>query len=100
MIKYKGTTLYPPALYDLLHQFEAVQGFVIEAFTNEIGTDDILIKLHSPSPSEGLEKRLKDHCRAHLRVAPNLEFVDLPTLNQLRFPAMSRKPVLFIDRRL
>lgn len=99
MIKYKGTTLYPPALHDLLNQFEAVQGFVVEAFNNEMGTDEILIKLHSPSPSKALEKKIKDHCRARLRVAPNLEFVDLNTLNQLRFPAMSRKPVLFIDNR-
>lgn len=28
-----------------------------------------------------------------------LNFVDLKTLNTLRFPAMSRKPVLFIDNR-
>lgn len=99
MIKYKGTTIYPPALYDLLNQFEEVQGFVVEAFTNTMGTDEILIKLHSPSPSKTLEKRLKDHCRARLRVAPNLEFVELAVLDGLRFPAMSRKPVLFIDRR-
>lgn len=99
MIKYKGTTLYPPALHDLLNQFEEVQGFVVEAFTNDMGTDEILIKLHSPNPSKALEKRLKDHCRARLRVAPNLEFVDIASLNKLRFPAMSRKPVLFIDKR-
>lgn len=99
MIKYKGTTLYPPALNDLLNQFEMVQGFVVEAFTNEMGMDEILIKLHSISPSKALEKTIKDHCRARLRVAPNLEFVDLNTLNQLRFPAMSRKPVLFVDNR-
>jgi phenylacetate-CoA ligase len=100
MIKYKGTTLYPPALHDLLNQFEAVEGFVVEAFTNDVGTDEILIKLYSPSPSKALEKRIKDHCRARLRVAPNLEFVPLNVLNQLRFPEMSRKPVLFVDRRL
>lgn len=99
MIKYKGTTLYPPALHDLLNQFEEIQGSVVEAFTNDMGTDEILIKLYSPSSSEALEKRIKDHCRARLRVAPNLEFVDQASLNKLRFPAMSRKPVLFIDKR-
>lgn len=99
MIKYKGTTLYPPALHDLLNQFEEVKGFVVEAFTNTMGTDEILIKLHSPSPSKALEKRIKDHCRARLRVAPNLEFIEAANLHKLRFPAMSRKPVLFIDKR-
>ena len=59
MIKYKGTTLYPPALHDLLNQFEMVQDFVVEAFTNEMGTDEILIKLHSPTPSKALEKSSK-----------------------------------------
>lgn len=99
MIKYKGTTLYPPALNDLLNQFQEVQGFVVEASTNDMGTDEILIKLHSLSPSKVLEKQIKDHCRTHLRVAPKLKFIDLTDLNKLRFPTMSRKPISFIDKR-
>ncbi|BDS15571.1 phenylacetate--CoA ligase family protein [Aureispira anguillae] len=99
MIKYKGTTLYPPALYNLLNQFEEIVAFVIEVFTNEIGTDEIIIKICSKDASPRFQKRIKDHFRAKLRVAPKVEFSDFETINALRFPAMSRKPVLFFDHR-
>lgn len=99
MIKYKGTTLYPPALYNLLNQFEAIKAFVIEVFTNDIGTDEIIIKVASKDTSTRFQKRVKDHFRAKLRVAPKVEFTSFETINALRFPAMSRKPVLFFDHR-
>lgn len=99
MIKYKGTTLYPPALYNLLNQFEAIKAFVIEVFTNDIGTDEIVIKVASKDTSTRFQKRVKDHFRAKLRVAPKVEFTSFETINALRFPAMSRKPVLFFDHR-
>lgn len=99
MIKYKGTTLYPPSLYDLLNQFEAITAFVIEVFTNDIGTDEIEVKAASKDTSSTFQKRIKDHFRAKLRVAPNIVFMDMDSINKLRFPAMSRKPVLFFDKR-
>lgn len=40
MIKYKGTTLYPPALYDILDNIPGDQNYVIEVYTNELGTDE------------------------------------------------------------
>ncbi len=99
MIKYKGTTIYPPALYNLLNEFEAISAFVIEVFTNEIGTDEIVVKAASKEASPQFQKRIKDHFRAKLRVAPKVEFMDFETINKLRFPEMSRKPVLFFDKR-
>lgn len=99
MIKYKGTSLYPPALYDLLNKFEEIIGFVIEVFTNDIGTDEIIIKACSKETSAAFKKRIRDHFRAKLRVAPEVEFTDIETINKLRFPEMSRKPVLFFDYR-
>lgn len=99
MIKYKGTTIYPPALYNLLNEFDAINAFVIEVFTNDIGTDEIIIKINSKITTQVFEKQIKDHFRAKLRVAPQLEFLALEAINKLRFPKMSRKPVLFIDKR-
>ena len=37
MIKYKGTTLYPPALFDLLNEMEEVLDYVAEVYSNDIG---------------------------------------------------------------
>ena len=75
MIKYKGTTLYPPALYDILNDMEYVENYIIEVSTNQIGTDDILIRIATNgNKPENFEKYIKDHFRAKLRVAPTIQF--------------------------
>lgn len=99
MIKFKGTTLYPPALYDILNDIEQVKNYVVEVSTNSIGTDNILLRLGVESPSKELEKLIKDHFRARIRVAPFIEFMDVLEIQKIQFPSLSRKPINFIDNR-
>jgi phenylacetate-CoA ligase len=99
MIKYKGTTLYPPAMNDLLTSFSEIQGHVIEISTNDLGTDEILIRAAATNPTESLLLEIKDHFRAKLRVTPKIVFVPAEELNRIMFTPMSRKPVNFIDKR-
>ncbi|WP_300570808.1 AMP-binding protein [Flavobacterium sp.] len=99
MIKYKGTTLYPPAMHDLLTYFEGVQNHVIEISTNDLGTDEILIKIATKNNPEVLLEQIKDHFRAKLRVTPKVELVPLDELNKIIFTPLSRKPINFIDKR-
>lgn len=99
MIKYKGTTLYPPALYDILENIEGIRNYIVELYTNTIGTDEILIRIGCETPSENFEKAIKDHFRAKLRVAPSVKFESADYINKLQYPTMSRKPVKIIDRR-
>jgi len=99
MIKYKGTTLYPPAMDNILNDFNEVNSYVIEIFHNDIGTDEICIKIDAFSTENGLLQRIKDHFRAKLRVSPKIEFHDSKEIQRLRFPKMSRKPIVVIDKR-
>lgn len=99
MIKYKGTTLYPPAMENILNDFNEVENFVIEISHNAIGTDEICIKMAVTTPTEGLLQNIKDHFRAKLRVLPKIEFHDSKIIEELRFPKLSRKPVVVIDKR-
>lgn len=99
MIKYKGTTLYPPAMENILNDFNEVESFVIEISHNAIGTDEICIKMAVTTPTEELLQSIKDHFRAKLRVLPKIEFHDSESINKLRFPILSRKPVVVIDKR-
>jgi phenylacetate-CoA ligase len=99
MIKFKGTTLYPPALYDILENIEGVKNYVVEVYTNQIGTDEILIRIGATDHSENFEKIIKDHFRAKLRVAPSISFESVDYISSLQFPPMSRKPMKLIDRR-
>lgn len=99
MIKYKGTTLYPGSLYDILDTIDQVKSYQVEIFTNAIGTDEILIRVGCEAFSENLEKEIKDHFRAKLRVAPTVQFEKTELLNKLVYPETSRKPIKFIDKR-
>lgn len=99
MIKYKGTTLYPPAMENILNHFKTVESYVIEISRNQIGTDEILIKIASSEINNQTLQNIKDHFRAKLRVTPRIEFHDKKHINALKFPKMSRKPILVIDSR-
>ncbi len=99
MIKYKGTTLYPPAFYEVLDSIEEVENYVVEASTNSIGMDEIYVKIGSKHRTEGLEKIIKDHFRARLRVAPSLGFFHPDEIHNLQFNKGSRKAIKFIDNR-
>ena len=99
MIKYKGTTLFPSALYDILDNIAYISNYVVEVFTNDIGTDEILIHIHSHGYESDNELEIKEHFRAKLRVAPLISFVSESTILSMQFPALSRKPVKFIDKR-
>jgi phenylacetate-CoA ligase len=99
MIKYKGTTLYPPAMHDLLTYFENVQQHVIEITSNDLGTDEILIKIAVDHIDELLLDQIKDHFRAKLRVTPKIQVVSKEEISKIIFTPMSRKPITFIDKR-
>lgn len=99
MIKYKGTSLYPPAMFNTLEELSEIKSYVIEVSHNEIGTDEILLKLAIEDPSEAIIDRIKDHFRATLRVLPSIKIASEREIQQLQFPKMSRKPVLLVDKR-
>jgi phenylacetate-CoA ligase len=99
MIKYKGTTLYPPAMNDVLSGFDNIENHIIEISTNDLGTDEILIKIAVKKQTPEFLQEIKDHFRAKLRVTPKIEFASKETLNPLVFNPMSRKPIRFFDYR-
>lgn len=104
MLKLKGTTIYPPAINDVLNQTDYVQNYIVYARTSSAGTDDVLVRvglrpeMHNLSPEEAI-KDLKDRFRARLRVAPAVELAPAGEIQALNFPAKARKPVQFIDLR-
>ena len=99
MIKYKGTTLYPPVLMDLLTNFEEIENYIIEISTNSILTDEILIRIGTRTPTEVLKERISNHFRAKIRVVPKIEYCDIAMLERELYPLGSRKPMKFVDKR-
>jgi len=99
MIKYKGTTLYPPAMNDILNDFNGILCYQIVIQSNEIGLDEIIIKISTDSDSESFVSEVRDHFRAKLRVSPKIELVEFDILSKTVFNPNSRKPITFIDLR-
>lgn len=100
MIKLKGTTLYPPAIKDVLDGTDYVGNFAIIISSNDTGTDDVLIKAGlCREPDFDVIKDLKDRFRSRLRVTPDIQILPMDEISGLTFPAKCRKPMTIIDKR-
>ncbi len=99
MIKFKGTTIYPPILFDILDNIADVENYIVEVFTNSLGTDQIQIRIGSSNHSDAFVKQIKDIFRAKVRVAPDIKFESAELIARLQMPPMSRKVVKFFDLR-
>ncbi len=99
MIKYKGTTLYPPSIFDLLNEMEEVQDFVAEVYSNDIGMDEVMLHLLPLNSSEEINRKIRSNLQARLRVSPHIRYVSKEEMQKIQFPEGSRKAIRFIDRR-
>jgi phenylacetate-CoA ligase len=99
MIKFKGTTLYPPALFDLLNEREEILDFVIEVYSNEIGLDQVLMYIVPSEISEECDHRIRAYLQARLRVSPHIKYLTAEAIQKMQFSEASRKAIKFIDKR-
>jgi phenylacetate-CoA ligase len=99
MIKFKGTTLYPSSIFDVLDNIDFIDNYLVEISSNEFGTDEINVWVGSENPDETSLKIIKDHFRAKLRVCPLVQFRNKDEISKIQMPETSRKPFKFIDKR-
>ena len=99
MIKYKGTTLYPPALFDMLNEMEDVQDFVAEVYSNEMGTDEVLLYIVPAALTDECDRTIRANLQARLRVSPHVKYITAEEIQNMQMPEAGRKIVKFIDKR-
>ena len=99
MLKYKGTTLYPPALFDMLHEMENVIDYVAEVSSNEMGTDEVLIYIVPDKYDEETNRKIRANLQARLRVSPHIKYITEEEIKKIQMPEAGRKIIRFIDRR-
>ena len=99
MIKFKGTTLYPPAIFDLLNETEEIKEYVAEVYTNDIGMDEVLLYLLPVDETEATDRKIRANIQARLRVTPKIKYLSREEIQKIQFPEGNRKAVKFIDRR-
>lgn len=100
MIKLKGTTIYPPAINEVLDTTPYVVNYVVIVQNSFAGTDEVVVKVGVvPGQKFDVIKDLKDRFRARIRVAPIVEVLDPDDIAKINNPTNNRKPIKFIDRR-
>lgn len=99
LIKYKGTTVYPAAIFDVLNQINFIQNYFIEVYSNEIGTDEIKINISVKNAPDNYADEIKTMMQGKIRVIPEIKTETNENILKIQFPETSRKPIIFFDRR-
>lgn len=103
MIKFKGTTLYPPMIVDVLDNRSDISGYQLVLSLNDVGNDDVTVRIGVPAPDPDrdalLVADLKNTFRAKIRVAPNIEVCRADLLARDVYKEASRKPIKVVDLR-
>ena len=92
MLKFKGTTIYPPAIFNVMDSMAAIDLYQVEVSKNEFGYDDINIFMSEDIRSEKLESELSSLFKSKLRVTPTFKFISKQELTNKIFDQNKRKP--------
>ena len=100
MLKLKGTTIYPPAINDVLDNTPYIVNYLVEVRNSFAGTDEVIVKAGvAVAQPFDMIKDLKDRFRSRIRVAPIVEIMSPDDIAKIINPGNNRKPVKFIDHR-
>lgn len=92
MIKFKGTTIYPKAIFEMLEQFVEISCYKIIVNKDELNNDEITILLEDKIESTSVFLSILDQCKSKLRVVPKFEFLESNTLRSMVYKKNLRKP--------
>ena len=70
MIKYKGTTLFPPAIFEVLERIREIELYQVEISKDEYNNDKITIVLPIQNQSKAFESNVNSLFKSTLRVTP------------------------------
>jgi phenylacetate-CoA ligase len=101
MLKVKGTTLFPPAIFELLNDTPDVRDYVVEVYSNEFSTDELKVyAVVASGEQERVNAQLLAAFQSRLRLLPELQFVEQRILDELQGIGSNRKASRFLDRRV
>ena len=99
MIKLKGTSLYPPGIFEVLQQTDFVEDYVVEVSTGSLDTDEVkLYVLTSEDRVEQVRENLTSGFQSQLKIIPEIIF---STASEIEIrQSGTRKIKRFIDNRI
>jgi phenylacetate-CoA ligase len=98
MMKIRGTTLYPQAVYSALDQMDGVDDYYMVVTSSSDLSDDMTIYAAVNDASFTADV-IQNELQARLRVRPEVVIADEEAVREMIFAPESRKPVRLIDRR-
>jgi len=98
MIKYKGTTIYPMMVIDVLNNLENIKNYIIEIRSDEMKLDELVLRIGLKNDKEDLTA-IKAKIQSQLRVLPKLILDSPENILKEQFPIGARKPIIIKDLR-
>jgi len=96
MIKFKGTTLYPQAVFSAVEEVKGLSEYYVEVTSENALSDNIKVCI---SGENLVKEDVENILQSKLRVTPDISIEDEKTIKEKIFDPASRKPVRFFDRR-
>lgn len=92
MIKFKGTTIFPPSIYEIFDSRSEISCYKIEVAKDYLGHDTITILLENRIEHHPVMNQIIEDCKAKLRVVPHFVFLETDYLRSQVFKNHMRKP--------
>jgi phenylacetate-CoA ligase len=92
MIKFKGTTIFPPSIYEIFDSRSEITCYKIEVAKDYLGHDTITILLENRIEHSPVMNQIIEDCKAKLRVVPHFVFLETDYLRSQVFKNHMRKP--------
>jgi phenylacetate-CoA ligase len=99
MVKLKGTTLYPPVIFEILNLRDDIEDYVVEVSSNDLDTDELTIYIAMRKESDENLKTIESYLHASLRVRPEIKVIGIAALRSMQMSEASRKVTRFLDKR-
>ena len=96
MIKFKGTTIYPQAVFSAVEEVKGLGEYYVEVASVDALSDNIKICV---SGANLVKEDVENILQSRLRVTPDISIEDEKIIKEKIFNPASRKPVRFFDRR-
>ena len=95
MIKYKGTTFFPAAIFEALRMVPEVTDYLVEVSKDEWGNDEVTIHLHHTGAEHIIKNTLEGNLKTMVKAVPSVNFVSAEKIQALK-NSEGRKPVSIV----
>lgn len=92
MIKFKGTTVFPNAIYEIFDTYSEIACYKVEVSKDYLGNDLITILLEKNVERTAVMDKIITDCQSKLKVVPHFVFLEKDYLREQVFKKNFRKP--------